>query len=291
MKHVFLLLLIGGNISLLVAQSNTGNIQCQSETITPLLLTPETRPDSIFGSSDSILISSESEISMNLDIPKKKNIFNSPYSRFIIPSALISYGVITQGIKSLKDLDTSTNHEVNEHISEKSSFDNYLQHVPLVATFGLDLVGVKAKHNLRDRALITATSYIIMGGTVLALKSAINIERPDGSSKNSFPSGHTATAFVGAHILFKEYRDISPWIGVGGYAAATATGMMRVINKKHWVSDVITGAGVGILSAELGYMLLPLWHNILGIKGQDKSLVIVPAITTKNIGVGMSYTF
>ena len=72
---------------------------------------------------------------------------------------------------------------------------------------------------------------------------------------------------------------------------ATATGAMRVFNKKHWVSDVVAGAGIGILSAEVGYMLLPVWHNVLGIKNNDKSLVIVPIVSTESAGVGLAYTF
>mgnify|MGYP003199246539 CR=1 FL=1 len=64
----------------------------------------------------------------------------------------------------------------------------------------------------------------------------------------SFPSGHTATAFMTATMLTKEYGHISPWIGIGAYSVATATGLMRMANNKHWLSDVLTGAGIGILA-------------------------------------------
>lgn len=231
------------------------------------------------------------EPTFDLDKPKKTGIFNSSYSQFIIPTALITYGVLTRTNKTLVQLDHSTNNEVQEHMSKQIPYDDYMQFAPAVAVYGLDLVGIKAKHNFRDRTLIMATSYLIMGATVQTMKNTISIERPDGSNNHSFPSGHTATAFVGAHILFKEYKDASIWIGISGYAVATATGTMRVLNKKHWVSDVVTGAGVGILSAELGYMLLPVWHNILGIKEKDKSLVIMPIVNTENMGLALAYTF
>ena len=39
----------------------------------------------------------------------------------------------------------------------------------------------------------------------------------------------------------------SPWYAVGGYAVATFTGVMRVLNNRHWISDVLSGAGIGIL--------------------------------------------
>lgn len=240
----------------------------------------------------SLLLGNTNEISMEYNIlSKKKTFFNSSYSRFIIPTTLISYGIIARGNKSLLNLDHSTNNEIGEHLSKHVPYDDYTQYAPAIAIYGLDWAGIKAKHNFRDRTLIMATSYLIMGATVQTMKTSFGVERPDGSNFHSFPSGHTATAFVGAHILFKEYKDVSPWIGIGGYGVATATGAMRVFNKKHWVSDVVAGAGIGILSAEVGYMLLPVWHNVLGIKNNDKSLVIVPFVSTESAGVGLAYTF
>ena len=74
-----------------------------------------------------------------------------------------------------------------------------------------------------------------------------------GATGFSFPSGHTATAFMTATMLSKEYGHLSPWVGIGAYSVATTTGLMRVVNNKHWLSDVLTGAGIGIISTELGY--------------------------------------
>ena len=68
-----------------------------------------------------------------------------------------------------------------------------------------------------------------------------------------YPSGHTATAFTGATLLAHEYGHRSVWIPIAGYTVATATGVMRVLNNRHHVSDVIVGAAVGILAAELAY--------------------------------------
>lgn len=217
--------------------------------------------------------------------------FSASYSKFIIPTAMISYGIITRNNQPLKTLDKSTHNEVDEHFNQRVRIDDYFQYAPAVAVYGLDLAGIKAKHNLRDRTFLMTTSYIIMGTTVLTMKKTIDVSRPDNSNNQSFPSGHTATAFVGAHILFKEYQESSPWIGASGYVVATATGALRVINKKHWLSDVITGAGIGILSAEMGYLLLPVFHNILGINSTDKNLVIAPSIGIDNYGIGLAYTF
>ena len=213
------------------------------------------------------------------------------YSKFIIPTAMISYGLITRGSKSLQELDHSTYNEINEHLQVSIPIDDYSQYTPALAVYGLDFAGIKAKHNFRDRTIVMTMSYIIMGATVQTMKNTINIERPDGSNNKSFPSGHTTTAFVGAHILFKEYKDTSPWIGIAGYAVAASTGTLRVLNKRHWVSDVVTGAGIGILSAEAGYLLLPVFHNMFGIKNRNNSLIVAPIIGIDNYGIGMTYTF
>lgn len=226
-------------------------------------------------------------------IPQKqiKQFKGAPCSKFIIPSVLISYGLMAMINKPLQELDHSTHDEIGEHLHAKIPVDDYAQFAPVIAIYGLDLAGVKAKHNFRDRTIIVTTAYTIMGPTVETMKRTFGIERPDGSNRRSFPSGHTATAFVGAHILFKEYKETSPWIGMTGYMVAAGTGTLRVLNKKHWVSDVVTGAGVGILCAEAGYLLLPVFHKLFKIEDSANNLVVVPSIGMDNYGIGLTYTF
>ena len=58
---------------------------------------------------------------------------------------------------------------------------------------------------------------------------------------------------MGATLLAHEYGHKSVWIPISGYTVAAATGALRVLNNRHYVSDVLVGAAVGILSAELAY--------------------------------------
>jgi len=225
------------------------------------------------------------------DIECYSDKISTPASTFIIPAVCISYGVLTRVSKPLQQFDRHIETEVRRHFTKRSHFDDFLQYAPVSAVYGLDFVGIKAKHNFRDRTFVVITSYLIMGGTVQTIKNATGIERPDGSNRLSFPSGHTATAFTGAHILFKEYRDASPWIGVAGYAAATTVGAMRILNQKHWFSDVVTGAGIGILSVEIGYMLLPVFRQIIGVEQNQSTLAIAPMIGNNQYGLGMVWVF
>lgn len=221
----------------------------------------------------------------------KKNRFNMSSPGFLLSTAFISYGLLAQDNLFLRQLDEDTHQEVSETWGGRYPIDDYLQFAPYIATYALDFAGLKAKHNLRDRTIVMLTSYIIMSGTIVTFKNSFDVRRPDSSKDNSFASGHTATAFLGAHILCKEYKDASPWVGVMGYASAAMVGSLRVINKRHWVSDVVAGAGIGILSAELGYKLLPVFHKMFGLKDSRQSLVIGPVVAPDNYGVALAYCF
>lgn len=130
-----------------------------------------------------------------------------------------------------------------------------------------------------------------MGISVNALKYTTRIERPDGSSRNSFPSGHTATAFLGAEILRREYWKVSPWIGIAGYAVAAGTGFFRMYNNRHWLTDVVAGAGFGILSAQAAYWLYPAIAKTFFPKRYRKNVFLAPYVSKESRGLNLSFTF
>lgn len=155
----------------------------------------------------------------------------------------------------------------------------------MAATYGLRLCGVKGKHGYGDMTIILGTAYTLMGISVNSLKTITKVQRPDESSFNSFPSGHTATAFMGAELLRREYWDVSPWIGVAGYAVAASTGFFRMYNNRHWLTDVIAGAGIGILSVEAAYWLYPFISKTFFRKRYLKNTFISPYYSKENKGV------
>lgn len=144
-------------------------------------------------------------------------------------------------------------------------YDDYLQYLPAATLLGLKIGGVKGRSSTGRMLVSDAFSAAIMGIAVNSLKSTVHVMRPDGVGANSFPSGHTAMAFMTATMMHKEYGGVSPWYSIGAYSVATATGITRQLNNKHWLSDVMVGAGIGILSVELGYFLADLIFKDKGI--------------------------
>lgn len=210
------------------------------------------------------------------------------YKQLIIPTSLMAYGIIGIESDGLKLINSGIKEEVNENIDKKITIDDFSQYAPALSVYALNLGGIKGKNNLRDRSIILGTSYLLIGTSVNALKNITKIERPDHSGFNSFPSGHTATAFAGAEFLWQEYKDVSIWYGVSGYFVATGTGVFRIYNDKHWLTDVAMGAGIGILSTKIAYCLFPYIDNhIFKSKKNINSAMVAPFYNGNQMGLGM----
>lgn len=155
-----------------------------------------------------------------------------------------------------------------------SSLDNWLQYVPMAAYLGFGAIG-KGGHRFMEHFVAGATSWAAMGILVNSIKYTVKDLRPDGSSRNSFPSGHSATAFMGAEMVRVEYGG---WWGAGAYGIATAVALMRVYNGRHWFNDLLGGAAIGVLSAHIGYWMLPLERRWFGIRPGVEMAVVPYAI-------------
>jgi membrane-associated phospholipid phosphatase len=134
-----------------------------------------------------------------------------------------------------------------------SYFEDYAQFSPHLAVYAFELGGMKPKTDFWNRSAILAKSQLIMMASSFVLKKTFHEPRPDGSNKNGFPSGHTATAFSGAEMLSMEYKEDYPWVPYAAYTVASGVGVLRVVHDKHYWSDVIFGAGLGILSTKIAY--------------------------------------
>jgi hypothetical protein len=223
----------------------------------------------------------------------KQDSIKKPFSRVLyVPAIMIGYGVASLKFQGLRNVNTHLNKEVFLDGGMKPiHIDNYLQYAPGFLVYGLNLVGIKGKNNLVDRSVIYAMSNLIMCGTVMATKNAVREWRPDRADRLSFPSGHTATAFAAAEFMRQEYKDVSPWYGVAGYAMAATTGYLRMYNNKHWLSDVVAGAGVGILSTDVAYYIYPSVKRLFTGEKKNGTTVVMPTYQQGAVGISILRVF
>lgn len=152
----------------------------------------------------------------------------------------------------VQERDRGFRHLRNDYVpSFRLHYDDYLQYAPAALMLGLKIGGVRGRSSWGRMLVSDAFSVALMAGAVNSLKYTCRMPRPDGSNNKSFPSGHTATAFMAATMLHKEYGGRSPWYSIAGYSMATVTGVSRMLNNKHWLSDVLVGAGIGILGVSV----------------------------------------
>lgn len=211
-----------------------------------------------------------------------------------IPVGMIGLGTLTAFSTDLQKINLFARREIYEDRSNWKyvKVDNYLMFAPAVTVYALNMAGIKGKNNFVDRSVMYVMSNAIANGVVFSTKKLANVIRPDSSDRHSFPSAHTAGAFVSAEFLRQEYKDVSPWIGAAGYASAIATGVLRMYNNKHWLNDVVVGAGVGVLSVRLSYWLYPkLKNTILQQTGGRTKTVVMPTYQNGAFGVGMITNF
>ncbi len=213
------------------------------------------------------------------------------FKEWIIPTALVLYGALATHIDALTDVNENAHYLIwykNPHGTV--TIDNYLQFVPAVAVYGLNAVGIQGAHDFLDRSMIYLLSNIIMNITVSGLKQITHEQRPDGSDYLSFPSGHTAEAFASAEFLMQEYKNVSVWYGISGYAVATSVAYLRMYNNKHWLNDVVAGAGFGILSTRLAYILYPKIKKIF-LHTPIRNSAILPTYQNSTFGLSFVHIF
>ena len=208
------------------------------------------------------------------------------FKALAIPAVLIGYGSYTFNGGGFY-----TNQDAQRDIhrlfpTAHSRVADYLIFAPYLELGAVALAGVQSRNDRLNVLLIIAKSEAIMLASTFAVKTISHEERPDGSDNLSFPSGHTAQAFLAASIVHTELRDKSQWYGVGAYALASSVGVLRMVNDKHWQSDVVAGAGFGILAAHLGYLT---HRNRWGRRAIGRDLSLVPTYYGSTPGLCLSW--
>lgn len=223
----------------------------------------------------------------------KNDIYRFKPKSLIIPSILVLYGATGLLDHQWNGLNIKIQEKVVNDWNNPFNYthvDDYLVALPALSVYGLNLAGVNGKHNFFDRSLIIGTACVVGYTTVQGLKSLTHNLRPDGTTYDSWPSGHTALAFAGAEFLYQEYKDKSVLYGVSGYLVASTVGALRVYNNRHWVTDVVAGAGIGILSTKVTYWMFPTLSRLVDKVVKPKEATIsrfslTPQLESSSIGL------
>ena len=211
--------------------------------------------------------------------------------RVAIPAGCFVYGVATMNHPGQREnyFNAETREEMRENFPRfRTRIDNYTRHAPTAAAYVLPLLGVKGHYNAANFTLVYLSGRLLNDGLTSQLKKRVGEWRPGATpDQRSFPSAHTSEAFFSATLLYEQYREQNPWIGAGGFAVAAATGTMRMLNDKHWLSDVVAGAGIGIISAETAWYAYP-WLQRRIVSPLARKVMIMPLAGPRFGGVSVA---
>ena len=209
----------------------------------------------------------------NLGDTIKKDIFTAPDTvkklhgnplSLIPPAIAIAYGVSSFIFHPVRRFDYYIYNRIERSAPNfNTNAESYFMITPVVMVYGLDLIGVEGQNRFADRTALLGLAGGFLGISELVTKHTTHRLRPNGADYLSFPSGHTGIAFLGAEFLAQEYAETSPVYTVIGYTFAVTTGVFRMYNRDHWFSDVVAGAGVGVLSTKAAYLVYPYLRNKL----------------------------
>lgn len=116
----------------------------------------------------------------------------------------------------------------------------------VLAAGSLTMYGIghwAGKPRVRHVSMDLLRAQTLSLGLVYALKYTTRRERPDETSNDSFPSGHAAQTFASATVLTRHFGFQKTW---PAYALATFVTASRINQQRHFLSDAIFGAGIGV---------------------------------------------
>ncbi len=213
--------------------------------------------------------------SIHYEKPTKKQFWKQQ----ILPVSLITAGALLN-IGNIKET-------IHDHTPmTNTSIDDYLQYVPAAEMYLFDAIGIKHQNTLFNQTKYLLISQLASSIITHSLKKITDVARPTGAPE-SFPSGHTTFAFVNATVLFHEFKETDPWIAYSGFVVATATGCLRMTNNAHWLPDVVAGAGIGMLTANVVYWLEP--FKKFQIHSGNRKVSLIPMVGYKS--ASLAYYF
>ncbi len=188
---------------------------------------------------------------------------------------ILGLGLAAAGAAHAADDEIAASDFVARNRSERNALDHFFDAGDALghgavhisgAVLGYGLGKAISNREMEELGRDLMRAQILNGAMTLPLKVAVGRERPDGSSRRSFPSGHASTAFATATVLQGRYG----WkAGAPSYLVASYVAASRMNAAKHYLSDVVFGATLGILAGRTAtvevrgqhFSLLPSMHH------------------------------
>lgn len=235
-------------------------------------------------STNAQMVKNNDSIQLKIDVYPKKS--RTLLQKSIVPASLIGMGLLINN----SNFEQNLHSDLRDKVGSDYEFliDDYILFVPIVQMYTADALGMKAKNHWFDQSKYLFISNVISTSISELLKSTITKTRPDGTDGSSFPSGHSTIAFTNAAVLQNEFQDTSPVFAYSGYAFAATTGVFRMLNNRHYLSDVLVGAGIGVLVTQLVYHFEP-FKNFNPFK-KSKDISFFPQYKENTYGFYFKYT-
>jgi membrane-associated phospholipid phosphatase len=230
---------------------------------------------------------------------------------FALTAALA--GVASLADQSMRDATRAPGPQNNDVVHVAAEYgDLFGQPVSLSLAWVMYGGGLYAKRPVLARTGFRAVEAITVSGVVTwTLKQVFGRARPEVSPNDpgdwewgrgfgkvdgdflSMPSGHTTAAFAFATAVTRNVAREAPqharWVGAVTYASAAGTAYARIYKDRHWLSDVVAGAGVGTVTA----LAIDRWHATRPNDPIDRFFLkpVLTPLRDGSTGVGLSLQF
>lgn len=188
-------------------------------------------------------------------------------------------------------LDSGVENHFEKHdlYGDAAKMDDWLLVAFPLTTAAMTLLAPPGKfENRYDHLAAFNETLIAAGAASFVLKAIVNRSRPGGKGDDSFPSNHALLSFATAKFISETWgREHGLKVKVPAYLLATFISTSRLERRKHHLSDVIGGAAIGYLIADV----FAKWHFGPGGINEGANVALFPAVSPEGVGLFAEYRF
>ena len=234
----------------------------------------------------------EDKVGLYLDHFKRDHFGNDSWKNAFGPDDLALYGTLGALAAGSTLVDTGLKHDFEDHkpLGKFRYADDVLLAAFPLATAAMILIDHPTDFQRRYDDLATFSEVMLATGVVGGtMKAVFDRERPNGADTDSFPSFHAMISFATATYVHKTYgKKYGPAASIPAFLLAGLTTYSRMEREKHFASDVMTGAALGIIISNI----ICEWHyGDTGINQTIPPVTVAPFVTDNATGIAVNIDF